>query len=306
MILGVPISEFVWLAAAIIVGGVISGFLAGLFGIGGGAIVVPVLFEVFRFLGVPEAVHMQLAIGTSLAIMTPTNIRSYLAHRASGAVLDDIVRQWSLPAVIGTGVGSLIASVAPSSVFKVAFVIVIGIIALKLLLGKDTWRIADDLPQHPLVRGYGFLVGLSAALTGVSGGSLCTMVLMLYGKTIHQGGRDVGGLDRSDHHRGDHRLCARGAAASGAAAAALDRFCFADRVCLDGSGRKSDRVHWGAGCACDVQAAPGDRVRAVPADGGAALPGQPHRRIMIRSGRSGVSARCVLHIRRRLTVAKGR
>ena len=194
MILGVPISELVWLAVAIIVGGIISGFLAGLFGIGGGAIVVPVLFEVFRFLGVPEAVHMQLAIGTSLAIMAPTNIRSYRTHRASGAVLTDIVRQWSLPAVIGTGVGSLVASVAPSSVFKLAFVIVIGIIALKLLLGKDTWRIADDLPRHPLVRGFGFLVGLSAALTGVSGGSLCTMVLMLYGKTIHQAVATSAGL----------------------------------------------------------------------------------------------------------------
>jgi uncharacterized membrane protein YfcA len=194
MILGVPISELVWLAAAIIVGGIISGFLAGLFGIGGGAIVVPVLFEVFRFLGVPEAVHMQLAIGTSLAIMAPTNIRSYLAHRASGAVLDQVVRQWSLPGVIGTGVGALIASVAPSSVFKLAFVIVIGIIALKLLLGKETWRIADDLPRSPLVRGFGFLVGLSAALTGVSGGSLCTMVLMLYGKTIHSAVATSAGL----------------------------------------------------------------------------------------------------------------
>jgi uncharacterized membrane protein YfcA len=137
---------------------------------------------------------MQLAIGTSLAIMAPTNIRSYLAHRASGAVLDDIVRQWSLPAVIGTGVGSLIATVAPSSVFKLAFVIVIGIIALKLLLGKETWRIADDLPRHPLVRGFGFLVGLSASLTGVSGGSLCTMVLMLYGKTIHSAVATSAGL----------------------------------------------------------------------------------------------------------------
>jgi uncharacterized membrane protein YfcA len=194
MIFGVPINELLWLAAAIIVGGVISGFLAGLFGIGGGAIVVPVLFEVFRFLGVPEAVHMQLAIGTSLAIMAPTNIRSYLAHRASGAVLEDVVWQWSLPAVIGTGVGSLIAAIAPSSVFKLAFVIVIGVIAMKLLFGKDTWRIADDLPKHPLVRGFGFLVGLSAALTGVSGGSLCTMVLMLYGKTIHSAVATSAGL----------------------------------------------------------------------------------------------------------------
>src|SRR2546423_6924957 len=120
MILGVPISELVWLAAAIIVGGVISGFLAGLFGIGGGAIVVPVLFEVFRFLGVPEAVHMQLAIGTSLAIMAPTNIRSYLAHRASGAVLDHVVWQWSLTAVKCTSVGSLPPSRGTNSDVKLA------------------------------------------------------------------------------------------------------------------------------------------------------------------------------------------
>src|SRR6201991_2172875 len=123
MILGVPISELLWLAAAIIVGGVISGILAGLFGIGGGAIVVPVLFEVFRLLGVPEAVHMQLCIGTSLAIMAPTNIRSYLAHRATGAVLQDVVWQWAPFAIVGTAVGAVIAAIAPSPVFKLAFVL---------------------------------------------------------------------------------------------------------------------------------------------------------------------------------------
>jgi uncharacterized membrane protein YfcA len=185
MIFGVPISEFLWLVVAILVGGVISGILAGLFGIGGGAIVVPVLFEVFRLLGVPEEVRMQLCIGTSLAIMAPTNVRSYLAHRASGAVLESVVWRWALPAVIGIAVGSVVAAFAPSSVFKVAFVIMAGTIALKLLFGRESWRIADDLPQHPLVSGFGFFVGLAAALTGVSGGSLCTMVLMLYGKPIH-------------------------------------------------------------------------------------------------------------------------
>ena len=76
--LGVPLGELTLLAAAIVAGGVVAGVLAGLFGVGGGVIAVPVLYEVFRILGVPEAVHMQLCIGTSLAIMAPTNIRSYL------------------------------------------------------------------------------------------------------------------------------------------------------------------------------------------------------------------------------------
>src|SRR5215470_16798582 len=119
MIFGVPVSELLWLAFAIVIGGIVSGILAGLFGIGGGAIVVPVLFEVFRLLGVPEAVLMQLCIGTSLAIMAPTNVRSYVAHPASGAMLEDVVWQWAPLAVVGTAVGSVVAAFAPSSVFKI-------------------------------------------------------------------------------------------------------------------------------------------------------------------------------------------
>src|ERR671937_1392252 len=97
----VDVTELIWLAVAVIAAGIVTGILAGLFGIGGGAVIVPVLYEVFRVLGVPEEVRMQLCVGTSLAIIIPTTIRSYLTHRAKGAVLNDVVRAWSLPAVIG-------------------------------------------------------------------------------------------------------------------------------------------------------------------------------------------------------------
>ena len=80
MFAGVPLGELAWLAAIIMAGGVLAGFLAGLFGIGGGAIIVPVLYEVFRIIGAPDEVRMQLCIGTSLAIIVPTTIRSYHAH----------------------------------------------------------------------------------------------------------------------------------------------------------------------------------------------------------------------------------
>src|SRR6266568_3220290 len=99
--LGAPAGELALLAAAIVVGGMITGILAGLFGIGGGAIIVPVLYEVFRILGVPEEVRMQLCVGTSMAIIIPTTIRSYLTHRAKGAVLVDVMRIWTVPAVAG-------------------------------------------------------------------------------------------------------------------------------------------------------------------------------------------------------------
>src|SRR3954464_5872684 len=102
------LGELLALAAAIFAAGIVTGILAGLFGIGGGAVVVPVLYEVFRMIGVPEEVRMQLCIGTSLAIMGPTTISSYRAHLASGVVLPDVVRLWMLPTVIGVGAGALI------------------------------------------------------------------------------------------------------------------------------------------------------------------------------------------------------
>jgi uncharacterized membrane protein YfcA len=75
--LGASAGELAWLAAAILGAGIVTGLLAGLFGIGGGAVILPVLYEVFRILDVPEAVRMQLCIGTSVAIIVPTALRSY-------------------------------------------------------------------------------------------------------------------------------------------------------------------------------------------------------------------------------------
>ena len=194
MILGVPLGELAWLAVAILVGGVVTGILAGLFGIGGGAIIVPVLYEVFRVIGVPEEVRIQLCIGTSLAIIVPTTIRSYQAHRAKGAVAHDIVRFWWMPALIGVVLGSVIAVFAPPAVFKLVFVVLAIIIALKLLFGRESWRLGNDLPRGPGGRALGFVVGLCSSLMGVSGGSISNMILTLYGKTIHQAVATSAGL----------------------------------------------------------------------------------------------------------------
>src|SRR5215467_5666002 len=129
MISGVPLGEILWLIAAILVAGVVTGLLAGLFGIGGGAVIVPVLYEVFRILDVPDEVRMQLCVGTSLAIIVPTNIRSYLAHRAKGAVDHAVVKTWALPALVGVAIGSVVAAFAPSAVFRMAFVVMAAVIA---------------------------------------------------------------------------------------------------------------------------------------------------------------------------------
>jgi uncharacterized membrane protein YfcA len=184
MILGVPVSELLLLAALIVVGGFVTGILAGLFGIGGGALIVPVLYEVFRVLGVPDEVRFQLCVGTSIAIIVPTNVRSFLAHRDKGAVMMDVVRVWAVPAVAGVAVGSVIAAFANAAVLKLGFVLVGSVIALKLLIGRETWRLADDLPGRAGMTAYGFFIGLAASLMGISGGSISNMILTLHGKPM--------------------------------------------------------------------------------------------------------------------------
>ena len=174
--------------------GVVTGLLAGLFGVGGGAVIVPVLFEVFRILDVPNAVRMQLCIGTSLAIIVPTTVRSYRAHRAKGLVIPGVLRSCALPAVVGVAVGSLAAAFAPAGMFKLAFVLIAGTIAMRLLVGREDWVLAHQLPGRLAMSAWGFLVGLASSLMGISGGSLATMVLTLYGKPIHNAVATSAGL----------------------------------------------------------------------------------------------------------------
>jgi uncharacterized membrane protein YfcA len=194
MLLGVSLSEILWLALAIIIGGVITGLLAGLFGIGGGAVIVPVLYEVFRVLNVPDEVRIQLCVGTSLAIILPTTIRSYLTHRQKGLVVPNVIRLWALPAVIGVICGAIIAAFAPAAVFKIAFVVIATFIATKFLFAGDRWNLGTELPGPLPMRIYGFVIGLAGALMGVSGGSLSNIALTLYGKTMHQAVATSSGL----------------------------------------------------------------------------------------------------------------
>jgi uncharacterized membrane protein YfcA len=194
MFLGIGLHEILWLALAIVIGGVISGLLAGLFGIGGGAVLVPVLYEVFRILGVPDEVRMQLCLGTSLAIIVPTTIHSYLTHRAKGLVIPGVLRLWALSAVLGVACGAVIAFFAPAAVFKLAFVAMATFIASKFLFAGDRWNLGADLPGTVPMRLYGFIIGLTGSLMGVSGGSLSNIVLTLYGKPIHNAVATSAGL----------------------------------------------------------------------------------------------------------------
>ena len=186
--------EMAELAVLLLGVGALSGFLAGLFGIGGGAILVPVFYEGFRVLGVPLEVRMPLCIGTSLAIIIPTAISSFRAHHARGAVDMQVLRQWALPALMGVIVGSLIARYAPERLFKIVFVVVDFSAAARLLLARENWKLGDDVPTGPVMRVIGFAVGLVSTLMGIGGGLFANLVMTFYGRPIHQAVATSAGL----------------------------------------------------------------------------------------------------------------
>ena len=186
MIAGLDVSELVKLALMLVAVGALSGFFAGLFGIGGGAILVPVFYECFRLAGVPLEVRMPLCIGTSLAIIIPTSISSFRAHYRRGAVDMEVIKRWWLPIMLGVAAGSVTARFAPERLFKIVFVMVAWSAAARLLLARDAWKFGDEMPKGFLMRLYGFFVGLLSTLMGIGGGLFANLLMTFYGRPIHQ------------------------------------------------------------------------------------------------------------------------
>ncbi|KAF0227855.1 MAG: hypothetical protein FD175_2561 [Beijerinckiaceae bacterium] len=191
---GIPVADLAVLVLALLGAGLITGLLAGMFGVGGGAVIVPVLYQIFAFLNVPEDVRMHLCVGTSLAIIIPTSIQSFRTHYSKGKVLMDVLKLWAVPVVLSVLAGGVIAAFAPALVLKLVFVLVAGSNAVKLLSGRDDWRIAPELPGTFGMRAYGVLIGLASSLMGIGGGAISNMILSLHGKAIHNAVATSSGL----------------------------------------------------------------------------------------------------------------
>jgi uncharacterized membrane protein YfcA len=183
---GIPAGELAYVAAGLLAGGVATGLLAGVFGVGGGAIIVPVVYAVFGLMGVPEAVRMPLAVGTSLAVIIPTSIQSFRAHRAKGAADESILKVWAIPVAAGVVLGAGVARYAPAELFKLVFVVVALVSAARLLFASDRWKLGDTLPGRAAMRGIGLIIGVLSSLMGIGGGQLSNLVMTLYSLPIHQ------------------------------------------------------------------------------------------------------------------------
>ena len=178
--------EIFLLVSLMLIAGATAGVLAGLFGVGGGTVIVPVLYEAFGWYGVSDEIRMPLSVGTSLAVIIPTSMSSFAAHQKRGAVDMGVLRAWALPVVIGVVAGSFIAHYAPAAAFKLIFIAVALVTVARLLWSDCLPQLGDDLPHGRPLAGYGITIGASASLMGIGGGLVSNMVMSLYGRPIHQ------------------------------------------------------------------------------------------------------------------------
>ena len=181
----IPMDELALLVGVLLAAGMVTGVLAGLLGIGGGSIIVPVLYDTFRVLGVDDAVCLHLAVGTSLAIIVPTSFRSLRAHRAKGAVDMALVRSMALPVILGVVLGAIVARYSDGAVLKTVWIVCAILISLKLYFGAG-WRLGDVIPGNPSRFVYGGFVGLASVLMSIGGGAFITAYMTVYGRSILQ------------------------------------------------------------------------------------------------------------------------
>ncbi|KWT66802.1 Protein of unknown function DUF81 [Hyphomicrobium sulfonivorans] len=186
MELGLANGDLVMLVAALLAGGLVAGFLAGLLGIGGGGVLVPVLYEVFRVLDVDPAMRMHVVLGTCLAIILPTSLKSFAGHRARGSVDMALLKRVAPFVVLGVMVGAVAAKNSSAEVLKWVWAISASVIAFKMAFGRESWRISDHLPPTPWPQAGGFGVGFISTLMSIGGASFVVPLLTLFGKPILQ------------------------------------------------------------------------------------------------------------------------
>lgn len=181
-------------AAGLVVTGLIAGVLAGLLGVGGGIVIVPVLYHVFTLLGIDEAVRMHLAVGTSLGTIILTSIRSVRAHAKKGAVDWDMLKSWALPILVGVGCGTLIAAYVSGDVLTAVFATIALVVAANLAFGKESWRLGSELPGKPTQYSVAGIIGTLSALMGIGGGTFAVSFMTLYGKNPREAVATSSGL----------------------------------------------------------------------------------------------------------------
>lgn len=174
------------LVAGLLVTGVVAGMLAGLLGVGGGIVIVPILFIVFDLLEFPESIAMPVAVATSLATIIPTSISSARAHRAKGNLDRELFWRWAPFVALGAAIGGLLSFAVSGEGLKLIFGTVALLVAANMVTAKSL-VLGESLPDKTgsnaaIATG----IGGFSALMGIGGGTLSVPVLSMFSFPTHR------------------------------------------------------------------------------------------------------------------------
>ena len=174
------------LIASLLFTGVVAGILAGLLGVGGGIVIVPVLFWIFGLLALPAATSMHLAVGSSLATIIATSWASMRAHRRRGSVDESLLRRWGPAIFVGAAIGGVAAKFINGDGLRLFFGVIALLVAINMALPRQL-KVSDALPKSGLAnRAIAAVIGLFSALMGIGGGTLSVPTLTAFSFPIHR------------------------------------------------------------------------------------------------------------------------
>ena len=186
MDIGLSAGELGLPAGGLLAAGLVTGFLSGLLGIGGGGILVPVLYETFTAIGVAPQIRMHLAVGTALAVVAPTTMRSFMAHRAKGTPDVSVIRRLGPWVVGGVVLGVLTAERSSSATLMWIWIVFGSIMSLKMALGRDDWRLGADLPAGWGAELLAVAIGFVSVLKSIAGAVFIVSFMTLYNRPLLQ------------------------------------------------------------------------------------------------------------------------
>lgn len=174
------------LVAALLATGVVAGILAGLLGVGGGIVIVPVLYHLFTLLQVDPSVRMHVAVGTSLATIIPTSISSALAHRRKGNVDAALVKRLLPSVIVGVVIGNFLSAHLSGRVLTGVFAVMALLVAANMAFRREGFAIRDGLPGVVGTSVLGTVIGGISTLMGIGGGTLSVPILSAMRIAMHR------------------------------------------------------------------------------------------------------------------------
>ena len=156
--------------------GCIAGILAGLLGVGGGIVVVPLLYYVLNYLNYDQSIIMHVAVGSSLLIIVPTSIRSAIQHKHRGSFDQNVFTKWTIPLLVGAIVGAVLAGYATFEVLTGIFASIAALVSIEMFLNRQAKR-SKAVPSKTLFQIAPIFIGLVSVMMGIGGGSLSVPVM---------------------------------------------------------------------------------------------------------------------------------